>query len=45
MGRVRILNNALKHYFEERVQLSQERKNEAIKYWKPIVDAIVDYVC
>lgn len=45
MGRVRILNNALKNYFEERVQLSQERKNEAIKYWKPVVDAVVDYVC
>ena len=45
MDRVRFLNNALKNYFEERVQLSQERKNEAIKYWKPIVDAIVDYVC
>ena len=45
MDRVRFLNNALKNYFEERVQLSQGRKNEAIKYWKPIVDAIVDYVC
>lgn len=45
MDRIRILNNALKNYFEERVQLSQERKNEAITYWKPIVKAIIDYVC
>ena len=38
-----IVNNDLKKVFEERVQLSKEKKNEAINYWKPIVDAIVDY--
>ena len=42
---VQIVNNGLKTFFEERVQLSQEKKNEAINYWKPIVNAIVDYVC
>ena len=45
MDGVRILNNELKNCFEKRVQLSQERKNEAINYWKPIEKAIVDYVC
>lgn len=29
-----IVNNDLKKVFEERVQLSKEKKNEAINYWK-----------
>ena len=32
MDGVRILNNELKNCFEKRVQLSQERKNEAINF-------------
>ena len=38
------LNRDLKKYFERNVQLSQKRKNEALSYWEPIVDWIINYV-
>ena len=38
------LNRVLKKYFERNVQLSQKRTNDALHYWKPIVDRIIDYV-
>ena len=38
------LNRDLKKYFERKVQLSQKRKSEALSYWEPIVDCIINYV-
>lgn len=38
------LNRVLKKYFERNVQLSQKRKNDALRYWEPIVNRIIDYV-
>ena len=42
--RMNDLNGVLKKYFEREVQLNQERKSEALSYWEPIVDWIINYV-
>ena len=42
--RLNDLNGVLKEYFEEKVQLNQKRKSEALKCWEPIVDSIIKYV-
>ena len=38
------LNRVFRKYFESKVQLSQKKKNDALRYWEPIVDCIIDYV-
>ena len=38
------LNNFLNWYTERKVKTRREMKTKALKYWKPIVKAIVDYV-
>ena len=38
------LNNLLNLFIENNVQFRHDRKKEALKFWQPIVEEILDYV-